>query len=72
MNKNVFNLNSKIWLSPPHMSGHEQEFIDDELPAGAYVAFDFDIFNSNNYREWKREHRAKLQKKNLQQTKELE
>ncbi|MFD2823602.1 aminotransferase class V-fold PLP-dependent enzyme [Lacinutrix iliipiscaria] len=24
---NESNLNSKIWLSPPHMSGHEQEFI---------------------------------------------
>jgi len=24
---NESTLNSKIWLSPPHMSGHEQEFI---------------------------------------------
>ncbi|WP_303423605.1 aminotransferase class V-fold PLP-dependent enzyme [Oceanihabitans sp. 2_MG-2023] len=24
---NESNLNSRIWLSPPHMSGHEQEFI---------------------------------------------
>ena len=29
MNKNVNNLNSRIWLSAPHMSGNEKEFIDD-------------------------------------------
>ena len=26
---NESNLNFKIWLSPPHMSGHEQKFIED-------------------------------------------
>jgi len=29
MKNKVFALKSKIWLSPPHMSGYEQEFIDE-------------------------------------------
>ena len=29
MANNESNLNSKIWLSPPHMSGYEQEFISE-------------------------------------------
>ena len=28
MNKNAENLNSRIWLSAPHMSGFEDEFIN--------------------------------------------
>ena len=47
---NVFSLNSKIWLSSPHMSGHEQEFIDEAFrsnwiaPLGSNVnGFENDI-----------------------------
>lgn len=49
---NESNLNSKIWLSPPHMSGHEQEFIAEAFkfnwiaPLGPNVnGFEKDIEN---------------------------
>lgn len=39
MKKNVFDLNSKIWLSPPHMSGYEHEFIDDAFNSNWIAPF---------------------------------
>ena len=56
MKKNAFNLNSKVWLSPPHMSGYEQEFIEDAFksnwiaPFGPNViGFEKDIETYLNY-----------------------
>ena len=39
MKKNAFNLNSKVWLSPPHMSGYEQEFIEDAFKSNWIAPF---------------------------------
>ena len=56
MKKNAFNLNSKVWLSPPHRSGYEQEFIEDAFksnwiaPFGPNViGFEKDIETYLNY-----------------------
>jgi dTDP-4-amino-4,6-dideoxygalactose transaminase len=39
MRKNAKNLNSKIWLSPPHMSGNEQEFINEAFKTNWIAPF---------------------------------
>ena len=50
MKNKVFGLKSKIWLSPPHMSGYEKKFIDEAFnlnwiaPSGPNVTgFEEDI-----------------------------
>jgi dTDP-4-amino-4,6-dideoxygalactose transaminase len=39
MRKNAKNLNSKIWLSPPHMCGNEQEFINEAFKTNWIAPF---------------------------------
>lgn len=56
MVKNVKNLNSRIWLSAPHMSGNEQEFINEAFetnwvaPMGPNIdGFEKDLENYLNH-----------------------
>lgn len=49
-------------MSGKRLTKLQQEFIDEGVPKGSYIAFNFDVFNSNSYLEWKRERRLKLLK----------
>jgi len=37
----------------------QKEFIDKELPKGAYAAFPLSIFKSNEYKQWKKDRRKR-------------